>query len=116
MLYKDYFDPETVVYDADAINQAIENILLTRKGTVPGKPSFGSNIHRHLFSPLDHITVSLLKSDILEAIRDWEPRVLISDVNVDEVPEYNKIVVDLKYEYVDKGLIVEDTAVVAFNI
>lgn len=116
MLYKDYFDAGSVVFDADAINQAIENILLTRRGSVPGKPEFGSDIHRHLFSQLDHITKSLLKTDILTAINEWEPRVYISNVEVKEIPEYNKIVADITYEYADKGLIVEDTALVTFNI
>lgn len=103
-LYTDYVEMNTTETDAKAINHAIRNILFTRIGSMPGKPTFGSNIHKVLFAPIDHITKNLMKRYIKEALAIWEDRIIVMDVTIEEVPEYNKLIANIEYKYRDAGL------------
>ncbi len=113
-LYNDYRTATTTSTDAAAINNSIKNILLTRKGSVPGKPTFGSNLDDVLFNQLDHITKSLLEDQILEALTQWEKRILVTNVLVQDVPEYNKLIATISYKYRDKGLDINEQISVGF--
>lgn len=103
-LYKDYRTPNTFDYDAQAINNAIRNILLTPLGSLPGKPSFGSRLYQIPFSQLDHITIDLLKKIIEEAIRKWETRIQIISIEIESAEAYNKIIATINYTYTDQEL------------
>jgi len=112
-LYTDFRSPNHVVTDASAINDAIKNILLTRIGSVPGKPTFGSSINEVLFSQLDHITEDILITKVQDALAKWEPRILLDGVTVKAVPEFNKLVLTINYQYTDKGLNINESMSVA---
>lgn len=107
-LYTDYTSVNETVTDAKAINNAIKNILFTPKGSMPGKPTFGSDLFKLIFSPLDHITKDLAKRYIREALRDWEKRIVIRNIDIKDIPEYNRLVINLEYVYRDKGLDVNE--------
>ena len=47
--------------DASAIKQAIVNLLLTNKGERLMNPTYGSDIRKYLFEPLDYGTSYLIK-------------------------------------------------------
>lgn len=113
-IYYDYDSPTSVVQDADAISNSIKNIILTRKGSVPGKPTFGSNLYKVVFDHIDHIIVSLIKSYIIEAILEFEPRVRVKQVQVKEIPEYNRVIVNVTYEYNINGY--TDTSSVSIQL
>jgi phage baseplate assembly protein W len=91
-LYTDYTDVENIETDASAINNAIKNIIFTPKGSLPGKPT------------LDDVTENTMKRFIKEALTKWESRIVVYNVKVESVPEYNKLIATIDYEYRDKGL------------
>lgn len=107
-LYRDYINIEDSVSDVKAINNSIRNILFTRIGSVPGKPTFGSNLYKVVFNHLDHITENLIITFTKEALAKWEPRITVTDVTVQMVPELNKLIATIFYEYRDKGLDVNE--------
>ena len=114
-LYTDYRRPNTVVTDAAAINNAIKNILLTPKGSLPGKPTFGSRIHEMIFTQIDHISTEIIKTFIIEALDKWEPRIIVTDVIIEDAPEYNKIIANISYMYRDTGLDINESISVGFT-
>lgn len=103
-LYTDYTNVTSTETDAAAINNAIQNILFTPKGSLPGKPTFGSDLYKVIFAPLDSITENQMQRYISEALRDWETRITVYKVDIEQVPEYNKLIATIYYEYRDKGL------------
>jgi len=113
-LYTDYRTANGTVTDAAAINNAIKNILLTRIGSLPGKPTFGSNISASLFNQIDHVTKGIIEKSVEEALAKWEPRIIVRNVTVTEVPEYNKLIATIDYQYRDKGLNINEQISVAF--
>jgi phage baseplate assembly protein W len=109
-IYFDYDSLTSVVTNKNAINNSIRNILLTRIGTLPGKPDFGSKIHNVLFNFMDSSTRMLLSTLIIEALLKWEPRITIQDVDVVFMEEYNRIIATITYSYKMIGINVTETA------
>lgn len=65
-----------------AINNSIHNIIFTNKGEKVGDPEFGTSIKKLLFNQMDVITEHLMRSELIDTIERYEPRVIIDDVSV----------------------------------
>lgn len=78
--------PLELVYNEDSINRSIVTILNTRKGTRVFRRNFGSYMHDILFDPMDGISVDRVKRELLTAIAEWEPRVVMKSATV--IPDY----------------------------
>jgi uncharacterized protein len=81
-------DPQTgsialVRYETD-INQAIRIIIETAKGERVMRPDFGCGIHDLVFTALSSTIVQRIKTEIEDALRKFEPRIEVLDVNVFE--------------------------------
>ena len=114
-MYKDYVDPETVAEKAEAINIAIKNIIDTRKGSLPGKPYFGSRLHEVVFDFMDAITEDSIIKLIKEAISKFEPRISIENIEVTQVPEFNRILVTVFYIYKDNEITIQNSLKINLN-
>jgi hypothetical protein len=64
----------------NAIATSIRNLLLTNFYERPFNPELGSNLRKFLFEPIDNVTTSLIQDSIFETIKNFEPRVIISEV------------------------------------
>ena len=103
-LYTDLKTPTYPSYNVEAINNSIRNILTTQQGSLEGMPEFGSRLNELVFSQLDHITVDLLKNLIQEALQRWEDRIIITDIVVSSVAEYNRLIASISYKFKDDVL------------
>lgn len=86
--------------DVEAVKQSVLNILKTNRGERPFLPSFGANIRSHLFENIDEVTKALIEEEIIFALRNFEPRVLILSVDVDDTPDKNAISIRLDLEII----------------
>jgi phage baseplate assembly protein W len=73
-----------LVTGSEDIDQSILVILKTRPGERVMRPTFGCRANELLFEPRSAATVSLLQNYVLEALRMWEPRIEVLNVNVAE--------------------------------
>jgi phage baseplate assembly protein W len=64
------------------IEQAIKIILGTRPGERVMRPEFGCRASELLFEPRDAATETRLQQYVEEALRRWEPRIDVREVNV----------------------------------
>lgn len=71
-----------VVQGADDINQCIAIILLTRKGSVPHRPTFGSDIYKYIDYPIKEAIPNIVR-EATDAIITWETRININTVIVE---------------------------------
>lgn len=78
--------PLELVYNEDSINKSIVSILGTKKGTRVFRRNFGSHVFDILFDPMDDLTVNRLKREILDAIQNWETRIVMEETIV--LPDY----------------------------
>jgi phage baseplate assembly protein W len=100
-MYKDMNDFESNAEGINAINNSIRNILMTRRGSVPGKPRFGSDLYKIIFYPLDHLTEAMARNFIMEALNEFETRIIVSDIVFKKVEEYNKLIININFRYKD---------------
>ncbi|HGJ8963882.1 baseplate protein [Pseudomonas aeruginosa] len=70
-----------VVQGLRDIDQSIRIILTTPRGSDPHRPDFGSNLHLYIDWPHDRVTPYLVRETV-EAIRRWETRVAVVQVQV----------------------------------
>lgn len=68
--------------DEQSVRQAIEIILSTRKGERAMRPDFGCNLNRLLFAPNNGTTQAMAAFEVSEALKAWEPRIELLDVEV----------------------------------
>jgi phage baseplate assembly protein W len=66
----------------EAIEGAIENILLTRKGERVMRPMFGSVLEWYLMEPLSEATGHKIGLEVLDALSRQEPRIEVKKVEV----------------------------------
>lgn len=87
------------VYDINAIKNSITNIISTRRGSIPGKPYFGSELHLVVFEQLDNVTTKMAERYVWEAISKFEDRIILENVNVIKNEEFNRIVIAIDFRY-----------------
>lgn len=93
-----------LVSDEREIAEAIRLILGTSVGERPMRPDFGSRIHDFVFAEADSGTAIRLAAEVRLALRRWEPRieVLNVEVSIDEVNR-NLLYIDIRYLIKDEN-------------
>ena len=64
------------------INQCIAIILSTQKGSVPHRPTFGSDILKYVDYPINSAKANIIRETVV-AITLWEVRVNVDSVSVE---------------------------------
>jgi uncharacterized protein len=95
-------DDLVTVKDKASIVQAITALLLTNKGERPFKPDLGCGIQQSLFEPLDYATGGLIRSQVVEVIKKYEPRIVLDNVEVIPDEQNNGYEVELFYTIVGR--------------
>lgn len=88
-------------FDENAIKQSIKNLLLTRNFERPFHSEIGSPIRQLLFEPVGPMFVVMMKRAIADVINNFEPRVQVLDVQVNDSIEANAVYVTLEYKIVN---------------
>lgn len=72
----------SVAEGAEDINQCIAIILTTRKGSVPHRPTFGSDIYKYVDYPINEAIPNIVR-EATDAITLWETRIKLQNVSVE---------------------------------
>jgi len=88
-----------VVEDVVAIKRAVKNLVQTNFYERPFQPELGCGVRELLFEPFTPMTGIFLKRKIEEVLINYEPRIDLQNVRVDDDPDNNRLVVDI-YFYV----------------
>ena len=67
----------------EKIRQSILVILGTARGQRVMRPDFGSSLHTLAFAPNTAATANLARHYVEEALKNWEPRIEVSEVRVE---------------------------------
>ena len=82
--------------DNDAVKRSLRNIMLTNNFERPFKPNFGANLRGLLFELADDLTKFEIRSQIIEAVENFEPRVKIDNIYLTQ-DRGNRMYVNLHY-------------------
>ena len=84
----------SVAEGPEDINQCIAIILTTRKGSVPHRPTFGSDIYKYVDYPVNEAVPNIIR-EATDAITLWETRINLKSVSV----EINNTQITVKVEW-----------------
>lgn len=68
--------------DEDSIKESLRNLILTSKGERLFQPDVGSDIRDMLFEPNTPASLILIKEKVKLLINNFEPRIILHDVEV----------------------------------
>lgn len=80
-----------------AISRSVRNIVFTLLGEKFFNQNFGSRVSRTLFENVDEISASIINDEIRNSINNYEPRVLLLDVQT--YPDYDNSSFDVVIIY-----------------
>ena len=89
----------TKIEDIDAIKRSVRNLVQTNHYERPFQPELGCGVRELLFEPFTPMTGIFLKRKIEEVLINYEPRIDLQNVRVDDDQDNNRLVVDI-YFYV----------------
>lgn len=81
----------------ESIKQSIRIILLTNKGALLLRATFGAGLSSYLHQPNQLVTRRRIQDAIKDSINKWEARIVLNAVEVWEIPEQAdavKVVID----------------------
>ena len=88
----------SVAEGPEDINQCIAIILTTRKGSVPHRPAFGSDIYKYVDYPINEAIPNIIR-EATDAINLWETRINVKSISA----EINNTQIVIKVEWTLKN-------------
>ena len=86
--------------NSSAIARSIRNIVFTQPGEKFFNPDFGSRISESLFENIDDASADVIRDEIRNSIRNFEPRVNLLRVVVAPNFDENEMNVKITYEII----------------
>ena len=86
----------SVVKNENAIKQSMKNLVMTGCGERPFQPEKGSRLRQMLFENFDIFMLEELKEEIVNTLGRLEPRITVSQVNVN-IDDDNNLEVEVEY-------------------
>lgn len=84
----------------NAIARSIRNLVMTVPGERPFNSELGSNVYRLLFENFDNQTSYAIKTEIETSVRNFEPRVNLTAVQVSANEDNYEFDVVIRYKIV----------------
>jgi phage baseplate assembly protein W len=84
----------------NAIARSIRNIVMTYPGEKFFSQNFGSKVNQLLFENLDTLSANVIKDEIENSIKNYEPRVVLISVDVNPNFDENSFDVVIVYKIV----------------
>jgi phage baseplate assembly protein W len=88
-------------FDENAINQSLRNLILTRNYERPFHSEIGSQVRAVLFEPASPMTAIKLKRSIEDVVFNFEPRVVLLNVDVIDQIDNNAYTITITYRIVN---------------
>ena len=83
--------------DDRAVANALKNLILTNFHERPFQPNKGANLRGRLFEPNDAITRIGLRNDIKRCISNYEPRVVVNGIDIQDDSDNNSYRITLNF-------------------
>lgn len=89
------------VVGARAVKNSLLGIITTRKGSRPFNPAFGCDLTDQLFENMTPLTADTIRTNIITAVRNFEPRIFNLYIDVQPIYDDNTVIVTVRFSIVD---------------
>jgi phage baseplate assembly protein W len=103
---------KTTYTTQESIKVNLINFFLTNQPERYLNPTFGGNLRAFIFQQISEGNTESLKQDIQYQLGVYFPNVIVASLNIDSIPDFNQITVELTYNIKDTGI--TDTVQLAF--
>ena len=83
--------------DAEAIKRSVRNLINTNNYERPFRPQIGSGIRGLLFEPMTELTSHFMQLKIAEVLNEYEPRISLSDIVVNNEADKNAYAISIHF-------------------
>lgn len=90
--------------DDEAIKNSVKNLILTNFFERPFQPKVGANLRGLLFEPADAITKYELSDGIKQVLIDYEPRIRVSRVGIEDQSDRNAYRITVYFQIIEMDL------------
>lgn len=88
------------IFNEDAIKNSVVNLIRTRVGERFFQPQLGTSIEDSLFELTTTEISFTIENEINQVLRNYEPRILVTDINIDVRPEDNELEITISYNII----------------
>ena len=88
--------------DEEAVKRSLRNLILLKRYEKPFHPEISSGIQDLLFENYDPVTYAVMRSQITDMIRRYEPRVENLEVVFDAAPDQNAITISILFTIINR--------------
>ena len=85
------------IEDVEAVKRSVRNLVNTQFYERPFHPELGCGVRELLFENFTPLTAVFLRDKIAEVITNYEPRVDLQSVKVDDDQDGNRLVIDIYF-------------------
>ena len=93
--------------DNAAVIQSCLNILRTNHGERPFDYNFGANLRAYLFENMTNITAANMSTNIQVALKNYEPRIEVLNINVQTKPAKNEVFITVTGRVVSTNEVID---------
>jgi phage baseplate assembly protein W len=90
-----------VATGVDAVKKALRHIVLSVRFDMPFDPEIGSDIYGTLFENFSVLGVEFMKSKLREQIEEYEPRVRLEGITIQQREQFHEIAITINYTIVE---------------
>lgn len=90
-----------------AIQQALKNLMLTRKGEKLFQPGVGSNIQNLLFEPLDEFAADRLELELINNVAQFDSRIEVVDIDIIPMFDDDAYYANMTYRIIGEPIVEE---------
>ena len=105
-------DDLIVIKNATAIARSLRNLVLTTPGERFFNENLGSQVGNLLFENVDDVTAMSVRTEIINVIENYEPRVKLINVSVFPNTEEYNIDVTLSYQIIGINIPIQELSFV----
>ncbi len=87
------------IKNLDAIINSWNNILLTPRRSYPYDPSYGSDLYKLIFDPVDEETVERIDDEVMNALQYYDDRAAIESSNITFLRNGKGFTIDIAVNY-----------------
>lgn len=87
----------TPIYDFRAVSQSLKNLFSTLPGQKILNPLYGLDLRKYLFENVSTSVGYIIGLELYDSIPLFEPRVVVTNIDVVADPENNQYIIDITY-------------------
>ena len=89
-----------IIENVDAVKRSVRNLINTQFYERPFHPELGCGVRELLFENFTPLTAVFIKRKIEEVLINYEPRINLTNVAVDDDQDRNRLVVDIYFRII----------------